>query len=146
MDRVGHLGAKFQGSGQTVPIGPVPDAGGAGGARFALGLACVSIVLRDVTTALYGAQGLQIPEAAEFLGPLVTSIPIIAWFRNYSVERRIAWPMDMGYFLIAGWLVLIPYYVIRQERRAGLSKVALFGLFCLASFAIRVAIEIWMRL
>lgn len=116
----------------------------AGGDRFALGVACAFIAVLNVADGIYSATGQPMPLAIEG-APFFTSIPLVAWFRNYSVRHRITWPIDMGYFLMSAWPLIIPYYLIRQERRTGFGKVALFGFFYLASWAVGVAVWVWAR-
>lgn len=117
----------------------------AAGERFALGVACASLALSNVTAWVYAATGQEMPIAAAVLFPICTSISIVAWFWNYSVRRGIGWPLDMGYFLLVAWFAIIPFYLIRREGRVGLSKAALFAFVYFASWAVGAALFVWAR-
>lgn len=71
---------------------------------------------------------------------------LYAWFWAYSQGRRIAWVMDMGWFLFAAWIILLPYYILKAEGRRGWSRIGLFCLTYLAAFATGWATLIWTQL
>ncbi|HSB61597.1 MAG TPA: hypothetical protein VLI67_07750, partial [Vicinamibacteria bacterium] len=56
------------------------------------------------------------------------------------------WIMDMGWFLLIAWPLVIPYYnIIAREGRRGLSRIGLFLFTWLAAWATGWATSIWVR-
>jgi hypothetical protein len=46
------------------------------------------------------------------------------WFRQQCEPYGISFPLDIGWFLIQLWPILVPYYLWRGQRWRGLAKLA----------------------
>ena len=104
-----------------------------------------SLFLYQVVSGVYAGLERRIPEAWPVLSSLCVGMSIIVWFWNYSRCHRIAWVLDMGWFLLAAWIIIVPYYVLKREGRPGLGRIGLFSLTYFAAWVTGVAIRIWVR-
>ena len=50
-----------------------------------------------------------------------------------------------AWFTISGWMFLVPYFVVKNEGRRGLGRLALFSMVYVAGWAVSIAVSIWMR-
>jgi len=105
-----------------------------------------ALFLSPVVSGLYGGLGRGLPEAFPILSTLFLATSVCAWFWDYSHRYRIPWVMDMGWFLFAAWVLLIPYYILRAEGRRGLGRIGLFCLTYFAAWACGWATQVWTRL
>ncbi len=93
----------------------------------------------------YGGLQRPLPVAWPLLSSLWVASAVIAWFWAWSRAHRLPWVLDLGWFLIAAWVLLVPYFVIRREGRLGLQKVGLLAFTYFAAWATGLAIRIWVR-
>ena len=112
---------------------------------FATMLVVGSLFLSQGVTGLYDGLDRRVPEAWPLLSSVCVAMSVIVWFWNYSRQRRIAWVLDMAWFLLAGWIIIVPYYVLKREGKRGLTRIGLFCLTYVAAWATGVAIRIWVR-
>jgi hypothetical protein len=47
--------------------------------------------------------------------------------------------------LLAVWIIIVPYYVLKREGRPGLGRIGLFCLTYVAAWATGLAIRVWIR-
>ena len=106
------------------------------------GLVVLAIFAPQVVGGLYAGLGRRLPESYSFLCALFLTLSVTAWFALYSQEYRIPWVMDMGWFLLVAWVVIVPYYVLRREGRSGLWRVGLFCLMWFGAWATGIAVRI----
>jgi len=45
--------------------------------------------------------------------------------------------MDMGWFLLLAWFVIVPYSIVSRERWTGVGRIALFLLAIVAALVMR---------
>jgi len=121
-----------------------PPRGGRANAT-AIVLVVAALFLQQVVGGLYEGLQRRLPDAFPILSSGLLALSLVSWFSLYSRERRVPWVMDMGWFLIAAWMIVIPYYILRQEGRTGLSRVGLFCLTWFAAWATGRAVSIWMQ-
>jgi len=57
---------------------------------------------------------------------MLLALGVVAWFRSYSRAFRITQPMDMGWFLLIAWPVVVPYFIISREGRRGFRRIGSF--------------------
>jgi len=121
--------------------------GSAGGPPGALPTVLVvgSLFLSNIADGFYGGIGRALPEALPFLTSACVAMSIIAWFWEYSRRERIGWVLDMGGFLFAAWVIVVPYYVLKREGKRGLGRIGLFCLTYFAAWTTGLAIRIWLR-
>jgi hypothetical protein len=112
----------------------------------AVGFVVAALFLSHVVGAAYAGIGRPAPEAWALLTPFSINLSIVGWFWSYSRQHRIAWVLDMGWFVMAAWLVVIPYYLVKHEGRRGLARIGLFLLTYFAAWATGLAVRIWVRL
>jgi hypothetical protein len=113
--------------------------------RVALTILFSVLFVSHAAQGAYTGLGAPPPGGFGALTTIAMLASIWAWFWAYSRRNRIAWVMDMGWFLAAAWPVLIPYYVIRAERGRGVAKVGLFCFTYAAAWLVSLAISIWCR-
>jgi hypothetical protein len=111
----------------------------------AIVLVVAALFLQQVVGGLYEGLQRQLPDAFPILSSVLLPLSLVAWFSLYSRERGVPWVMDMGWFLIVAWIVVIPYYILKREGRAGLGRVGLFCLTWFAAWATGRAVSIWMQ-
>jgi hypothetical protein len=104
------------------------------GPRTRAALVAMSLVMSQGAVAVYEVLERPAPEGVSAFGNLLMALSVIVWFRGYSREHGVSWVFDMGAFLLALWVVLVPYYVIRCEGWRGLRRVAVFVLAYAAAF------------
>jgi hypothetical protein len=122
-------------TGMTIPV-----------ARFAIVPVVLSLFLERIVAGLYQGLDRDLPDPIPVLGTVLLMTSLYTWFWCYSQERRIPWVMDMGWFLFAAWIVILPYYILKVEGRGGWSRIGLFSLTCFAAYATGWAVLIWTRL
>jgi hypothetical protein len=95
-----------------------------------------SFLIANVGSMLFGLVE-SVPSARyELLSRLAMVMAIWYWFLQYSWKHRIGWPVDMGLFLTAVPFIIIPYHVLRVERKRGLlTLAALVGVYLGANLA-----------
>ena len=113
--------------------------------QVATALVVVALFLPQVVGGVYEAIQRPVPEAYPILCALSLVLSVTAWFASYSRQHQIPWVMDMGWFLLAAWIIIVPYYILRREGRAGLSRIGLFCLTWFAAWATGRAVGIWAR-
>ena len=108
-------------------------------------LVVASLFQAQVIPGLYAGLGRRAPEAWPLLSSLCIGVSIIAWFRHYSRAHQISWVVDMGWFLLGAWVVIVPYYVLKREGTRGLARIGLFCLTYFAAWASGMAVRIWVQ-
>jgi hypothetical protein len=101
--------------------------------------------LQHCVNGLYEGLERPVPEAWLVLSSVCLAMSVTAWFWHYSRSLRIAWVLDMGWFLLGAWVIIVPYYVLKREDKRGLSRIGLFCLTYFAAWATGVAIRTWVR-
>lgn len=92
---------------------------------------------------LYATHELAPPAVFEFLSPFAFLGFLSWWLMEDSRRNAIRWPMDMGMFLQAAWLLIVPYHLfktrgIRAIVYALLLLLALWVAALLAGFFVAV--------
>jgi hypothetical protein len=105
-----------------------------------------SIFLERIVDGLYQGLSRELPDSVPILGVLFVMTSLYAWFWSYSQSHRVAWVMDMGWFLFIAWLIILPYCIIRAEGRPGWARVGLFCLTYLGAFVTGWATLLWTQL
>jgi hypothetical protein len=113
---------------------------------FSTTLVLCALFIPRVVDGAYAGGGRAEPAALHVLFMLWFSMSLAAWFWGYCREQRVEWTMDMGWFVMTLWIVVIPYFVIRREGRRGLLRVGLFLLTYVAAWSTGWATAIWTRL
>ena len=109
-------------------------------------LVVTSLFLGRLIDGFYQGLGRAAPRSLPILVAIFMVSSLYAWFWSYSQEHRITSVMDMGWFLFSAWIVLLPYYILKTEGRAGWSCIGLFCLTYVAAFAAGWATLIWTQL
>ena len=121
-------------------IGGVSGARGSKGAAAALLVA--AIFVPQLVSGIYQGMGRDLPDAFPLLSTVALWLSVVAWFSLYSQEHRVPWVLDMGWFLFGAWVIVVPYYILKREGRAGLGRIALFCFTWLAAWAASWAVLI----
>ena len=104
-----------------------------------------ALFVTQVVGGVYRGLGRGVPPALGPLGTLLVLLGVAGWFWSYCRAQRISMPMDMGWFLMMAWPIVIPYYIITREGRRGLLRIGLFALTYFAAWATGVAAAVWTR-
>ena len=73
--------------------------------------------------AVLGFKGLEMPEGAIFLLRFVSLFLTWQWLDAECRPSRQTYPLDMGMFIYAAAVVVLPYYMWRNQRWRGLLKI-----------------------
>ena len=106
-------------------------------------LIVTALFVESILNGFYKGAGLVVPLPIAILGAAFLVASLYAWFWSYSRERRIAWPMDMGWLLLFAWWLVLPYYIVKAEGRRGWGRIALFSFTWLASVMTGWAVALW---
>ena len=112
---------------------------------FSTAMVVAALFVSQIAAGIY--RGLD-REPPDELPPLVSAALIVSlatWFWSFCRTHRAEWLLDMGWFLLMAWPIVIPYYVFRYEGRRGLLRVGLFALTYFAAWATGWAVSIWMQ-
>jgi hypothetical protein len=98
----------------------------------ALRLAKLAALFCSMAACLYTAAdiGPSVPllEWLVGFGPL---LGVVMWLQGDARRTRVGSVLDLGYFLLLAWPVVIPWYAFKTRGRSGWRLVAtLFGLIC----------------
>jgi hypothetical protein len=104
-----------------------------------------ALFVHPVVAGFYGGLERELPDEFPILSALLLPFSLVAWFSLYCRKREVRWVMDMGWFVMSAWVFIIPYYILKREGRAGLSRIGLFCLTWFAAWATGRAVFIWMR-
>jgi len=105
-----------------------------------------SLITLSAVSGVYTAIGRELPESFSVLGNFCVSMSVVVWFWSYSRLHRIAWVLDMGWFLLVAWIVVVPYYLLKYEGKRGLRRIGLFGLVYVVAWLLGVGLVIAVRL
>lgn len=112
-------------------------------ARFTTVSVVTSLFLERIVDGFYQGLGRKLPDTVPILGAALLITSLYTWFWSYSQQHHIAWVMDMGWFMFAAWVFILPYYILKTEGRRGWSRIGLFCLTYGAAYATGWAILIW---
>ena len=96
--------------------------------------------------ALYSAKAFELPVLIQFLYWLALGWVMWWWLKEDSKQAGFAWPMmDLGYFIIVAWIVIIPYYLFATRGLKGFIGILSFiGVFLAGWLAANfVSIILW---
>jgi hypothetical protein len=103
-----------------------------------------SLFLSQIVYGVYEGLRLPLPPAFPGLTEMCVSMSVLVWFRVYSEHKDIPWVLDMGWFLLNAWVIILPYYLWKAERKHALGRMGLFCLTYLGAWATGTAIKIWL--
>jgi hypothetical protein len=103
-------------------------------------LVAVALLVPQVIAGIYRGLGAEHPAGLALLGTALLVLGVIVWFRSYCRAFRISQPMDMGWFLMIAWPVIVPYFILRHEGRRGLRRIGYFILGWLVAALIGVLV------
>jgi hypothetical protein len=86
---------------------------------ISLQTAKITAIFCALAAAVYGtAQAEPSPLVALFLsfGPLLA---VILWLQEDARRTGVGSVLDLGYFLLAAWPIVIPWYALKTRGRAG---------------------------
>lgn len=96
------------------------------------------LLIGNVGSVLVGVNESSSSVRFELVSRLSVVMATWYWFLQYSWKHRIGWPVDMGLFLAVVPFIIIPYHVLRVERKRGLRTLAaLVGVY-LATYVVAV--------
>jgi len=98
-----------------------------------------ALLVAQIIAGIYRGLDRTPPDLLSVLGTFLLALAIVAWFQSYCRAFRISQPIDMGWFLMVAWPVVVPYYLISREGRRGLRRIGTFVLAWLASAFVGVA-------
>ena len=98
-----------------------------------------ALLVPQIIAGMYRGLDRTPPDLLPVLGTFLLALAIVAWFRSYCRAFRISQPIDMGWFLMIAWPVVVPYFLISREGRRGLRRIGTFVLAWLASACVGVA-------
>lgn len=103
-------------------------------------LVAVALLVPQVIAGIYRGLGAEYPAGLALLGTALLVLGVVAWFRSYCRAFRISQPMDMGWFLLIAWPVVVPYFILSHEGRRGFRRIGYFILGWLAAALVGVLV------
>ena len=89
-------------------------------------LLAAAIFVPQMIAGIYRGLGAELPDLLPILSTMLLALGVVAWFRSYCSAFRITQPMDMGWFLLIAWPLVVPYFIISREGRRGLRRIGSF--------------------
>src|SRR5262245_20579669 len=89
----------------------------------ATALLVTALFVQHVIGGFYLGLQRELPDGFPLLSSVFLCLAVVTWFSLYSRKHHIPWVLDMGWFLFAAWVIVIPYYVLKREGRAGLPRI-----------------------
>jgi hypothetical protein len=80
--------------------------------------------LHQFVAVMYASLGIEHLPLYEVLGWLASYWIICWWLIEDSKRTGTRWPLDLGYFLLAAWFLILPYHLFRTRG----TKKALIGI------------------
>ena len=100
--------------------------------------------LTQLATSIYAEQELAPPDVFTFLHPFATLWIICWWFEEDSKRTGTTWPLDLGMYLYAAWIFIVPYHLIKTRGLRGLFAILAFiGIYFAAWMAAAVVLSGW---
>jgi len=91
---------------------------------------CAFLFLTRVGETWYAARGADVSGAFELLRQIGYRWVIGWWLVDDGKKRGIRWIHDLGMFLAAAWMIIIPYYVFKTRGKKGFITILIFiGIF-----------------
>jgi len=87
---------------------------------------CVFLLLAQVGEACYAARGADVSAAFELLYQIGSLWVMGWWLVDDGKKRGIQWVHDLGMFLAAAWIIIIPYYVFKTRGKRGFITILIF--------------------
>ena len=75
---------------------------------------------------LYSAHELSLPPLYESLSPLAFLGLICWWLEKDSKRTGVSWPLDLGMFLYAAWILILPCHLFKTRGLRGLFGILAF--------------------
>jgi hypothetical protein len=94
---------------------------------------------------LYSAYGTELPPFFELLSRIAFAWLLWWWLREDSKRTAVTWPLDLGFFLFVGWILIIPYHLFKTRGLKGFFGILWFIGILLAAWvaATFVAVLLW---
>jgi hypothetical protein len=87
-----------------------------------------ALLAPQLVAGVYRGLDTPAPDVLPLLHTLLLALGVVAWFKSYCKVLRITQPMDMGWFLLLAWPIVVPYFLISHEGRRGLHRIGFFVL------------------
>ncbi len=93
------------------------------------------LFISQFTTSLYEARQVELPNGLEILSGLAFVWLIWWWLRDDSRKRNIQWMLDLGFFLILGWVFILPYHLFKTRGLSAFIPILFFILVLISAYA-----------
>jgi hypothetical protein len=89
---------------------------------------------------VYAAHEFETPPSFELLSHLALLWIIALWIKADSKRIGKTWPLDLGMYLAAAWIVILPYHLFRTRGAKAFIGIFSFIGVSLAGWAIAVIV------
>lgn len=86
-------------------------------------------------TSLYEARLVELPKGVEILSGLGFVWLIWWWLRDDSRKRNIQWVLDLGFFLLLGWMFILPYHLFKTRGLGAFIPILFFVFVLISAYA-----------
>ena len=93
-------------------------------------------LVHNLVHATYEALGRDFPALLQLIFTFSLAPFLWYWLIQECRSRGQSFPLDMGLFLLVAWWFILPYYLWKSQRWAGLGKVILLGLLWTVTYLI----------
>ena len=102
------------------------------------------LIITNVATGVYEAAQVESNPALFLLGPIGFYWALGLWLQRDLHARGLSWALDTGFFLYIGWLVLMPYYLIKTRGAVGILIILAFIAINLGSMALGICLYVFL--
>ncbi|MGH9946622.1 MAG: hypothetical protein ACRD6X_05420 [Pyrinomonadaceae bacterium] len=75
---------------------------------------------------LYSVWDMPLPAVFDILYPIAFLWVVAWWFSEDCNAAGDRWPLDMGMYLYAGWMFILPYYLFKTRGAKGFVGILAF--------------------
>jgi hypothetical protein len=84
------------------------------------------IAFVQIIEVAYAASEVAPPAAFDLLNPISFLGLLCWWLQKDSVRTGVSWPLDLGMFLYVGWILVLPYHLVKTRGVRGLVGICIF--------------------
>jgi len=101
-------------------------------------------IITNVATGVYEAAEVGPNLTLSLVGPIGFYWALAIWLQRDLHARGLSWVLDTGFFLYIGWLLLMPYYLIKTRGARGILIILAFIAINLGSIAVGIALYVFL--
>jgi hypothetical protein len=101
---------------------------------------CAYFLVTHAVEVCYAARGLETPVAFELLSSIGILWLIGWWLEDDGKKYGMKLIHDLGLFLAAGWMIILPYYLFKTRGAKGFITILLFVVVYVGTYLISLPV------